>query len=76
MEAGDQRAPDSLSVPQLHEVHSRLCARRQVPGVGQAECLSLCGLLESRGILALKKAKEARLTKVGTERRRLQVNVA
>ncbi|CAK6981328.1 cell division control protein 6 homolog [Scomber scombrus] len=48
----------------LHEVYSRLCAQRQVGGVGQGECLSLCSLLESRGIFALKKAKEARLTKV------------
>ncbi|KAM4611804.1 cell division control protein 6 homolog [Polymixia lowei] len=48
----------------LHEVYCRLCARRQVGGVGQGECLSLCGLLESRGIFALKKAKEARLSKV------------
>ncbi|XP_067441622.1 cell division control protein 6 homolog [Thunnus thynnus] len=48
----------------LHEVYSRLCAQRQVSGVGQGECLSLCGLLESRGIFALKKSKEARLTKV------------
>lgn len=50
--------------PQLHEAYSRLCARRQVSAVGQAECLSLCSLLESRGVFALKKAKEARLTKV------------
>ncbi|XP_014830276.1 PREDICTED: cell division control protein 6 homolog [Poecilia mexicana] len=48
----------------LHEVYSRLCAQRQVSGVGQGECLALCSLLESRGIFALKKAKEARLTKV------------
>lgn len=50
---------------QLHEVYSRLCARRQVSAVGQGECSSLCSLLESRGIVALRKAKEARLTKVG-----------
>ncbi|KAG7258364.1 hypothetical protein CRUP_001719 [Coryphaenoides rupestris] len=54
----------------LHEAYSRLCARRQVGGVAQmggvaqGECLSLCSLLESRGIFALRKAKEARLTKV------------
>ncbi|XP_061536388.1 cell division control protein 6 homolog [Phycodurus eques] len=48
----------------LHEVHSRLCSQRQVGGVSQSECLSLCALLESRGVFALKKAKEARLTKV------------
>lgn len=54
----------SMGLFQLHEVYSRLCARRQVSAVGQGECLSLCSLLESRGIFALKKAKEARLTKV------------
>uniref|UniRef100_A0A3Q3J487 Cell division control protein 6 homolog n=1 Tax=Monopterus albus TaxID=43700 RepID=A0A3Q3J487_MONAL len=48
----------------LHEVYSRLCAQRQVSAAGQGECLSLCSLLESRGIVALKKAREARLTKV------------
>ncbi|KAL6111126.1 cdc6 [Pungitius sinensis] len=48
----------------LHEAYSRLCLRRQVSAVAQSECLSLCGLLESRGIFSLKKAKEARLTKV------------
>ncbi|XP_063739199.1 cell division control protein 6 homolog [Eleginops maclovinus] len=48
----------------LHEVYSRLCAQRQVSAVGQGECLSLCSLLESRGIFSLKKAKEARLTKI------------
>lgn len=51
---------------QLHEVYSRVCSQRQVSAVGQSECLSLCSLLESRGIFALKKAKEARLTKVPT----------
>ncbi|CAL8274237.1 unnamed protein product [Gadus morhua 'NCC'] len=48
----------------LHEVYSRLCTKRQVGGMAQGECLSLCSLLESRGIFALRKAKEARLTKV------------
>ena len=54
---------------QLHEVYSRLCTKRQVGGVAQGECLSLCSLLESRGIFALRKAKEARLTKVRTTQR-------
>lgn len=53
-----------INLGKLHEVYSRLCAQRQVSAVGQGECLALCGLLESRGIFALKKAKEARLTKV------------
>ncbi|XP_077575923.1 cell division control protein 6 homolog [Stigmatopora nigra] len=53
-----------VTLGKLHEVHSRLCTKRQVGGVSQSECLSLCELLESRGVFALKKAKEARLTKV------------
>ncbi|RVE76700.1 hypothetical protein OJAV_G00011280 [Oryzias javanicus] len=53
-----------VGLGKLHEVYSRLCAQRQVSGAGQGECLSLCSLLESRGIFGLKKAKEARLTKV------------
>ncbi|KAJ4918388.1 hypothetical protein JOQ06_003972 [Pogonophryne albipinna] len=56
--------PSPGAVDSLHEVYSRLCSQRQVSAVGQSECLSLCGLLESRGVFALKKAKEARLTKV------------
>ncbi|KAJ3614036.1 hypothetical protein NHX12_017613 [Muraenolepis orangiensis] len=60
------RSGKNKEVPlgKLHEVYSRLCAKRQVGGVGQGECLSLCSLLESRGVFGLRKAKEARLTKV------------
>ncbi|XP_047220344.1 cell division control protein 6 homolog isoform X2 [Girardinichthys multiradiatus] len=53
-----------MNLGKLHEVYSRLCAQRKVSGVCQGECMALCALLESRGIFALKKAKEARLTKV------------
>lgn len=49
---------------QLHEAYSRVCRQQQMAAVAHSECLSLATLLESRGILALKKAKEARLTKV------------
>uniref|UniRef100_A0A673JBC7 Cell division control protein n=1 Tax=Sinocyclocheilus rhinocerous TaxID=307959 RepID=A0A673JBC7_9TELE len=53
-----------VQLGKLCEVYSKLCKQRQVGGVGQTECLSLCSLLESRGIFTLKKAKEARLTKI------------
>ncbi|XP_051532669.1 cell division control protein 6 homolog [Myxocyprinus asiaticus] len=53
-----------VQLGKLCEVYSKLCKQRQVGGVGQTECSSLCSLLESRGIFTLKKAKEARLTKV------------
>ncbi|KAI5101835.1 cell division control protein 6-like, partial [Silurus meridionalis] len=53
-----------IQLGKLCETYSKLCQQRQVSGVGQSECLSLCSLLESRGIFSLKKAKEARLTKI------------
>ncbi|XP_053308954.1 cell division control protein 6 homolog [Spea bombifrons] len=53
-----------VTLGKLHEGYSKVCRKQQMPAVGQSECLSLCQLLESRGILGLKKAKEARLAKV------------
>ncbi|XP_075702060.1 cell division control protein 6 homolog [Rhinoderma darwinii] len=53
-----------VTMGKLYETYSKVCRKQQMTIVGQSECLSLCQLLETRGILALKKAKEARLTKV------------
>ncbi|XP_058257642.1 cell division control protein 6 homolog [Hemibagrus wyckioides] len=53
-----------IQLGKLCETYTKLCQQRQVSGVGQGECLSLCSLLESRGIFSLKKAKEARLAKI------------
>nr|XP_033774774.1 cell division control protein 6 homolog [Geotrypetes seraphini]XP_033774775.1 cell division control protein 6 homolog [Geotrypetes seraphini] len=53
-----------VSLGKLHEVYGKVCRKQQIAAVDQSECLSLSNLLESRGILALKKAKEARLTKI------------
>uniref|UniRef100_A0A8C3KDW5 Cell division control protein 6 homolog n=1 Tax=Calidris pygmaea TaxID=425635 RepID=A0A8C3KDW5_9CHAR len=53
-----------VTLGKLHDAYSQVCRRRQLPAVDQAECLSLVTLLESRGVLELKKAKEARLAKV------------
>ncbi|ESP01899.1 hypothetical protein LOTGIDRAFT_138836, partial [Lottia gigantea] len=48
----------------LHETYRKLCAKRQIAPIDQSEFYSLCELLESRGLMGLKKAKEARLAKV------------
>ncbi|XP_074835157.1 cell division control protein 6 homolog [Carettochelys insculpta] len=53
-----------VTLGKLHEAYSRVCRQQQMAAVTHSECLSLATLLEARGILALKKAKEARLTKV------------
>uniref|UniRef100_UPI00398F6283 cell division control protein 6 homolog n=1 Tax=Pristiophorus japonicus TaxID=55135 RepID=UPI00398F6283 len=48
----------------LHDTYSKVCRQQQMTGADQSECLSLCSLLESRGIIWLKRSKEARLSKV------------
>ncbi|XP_069739062.1 cell division control protein 6 homolog [Phaenicophaeus curvirostris] len=53
-----------VTLGQLHDAYSQVCRRQQLPAVDQAECLSLVTLLESRGVLKMKKGKEARLAKV------------
>ncbi|XP_027714275.1 cell division control protein 6 homolog [Vombatus ursinus] len=53
-----------VTLGKLHEAYSKVCRKQQVAAVDQSECLSLSGLLETRGILGLKKSKETRLTKV------------
>ncbi|XP_027522186.1 cell division control protein 6 homolog [Corapipo altera] len=53
-----------VTLGKLHDTYSQVCRRQQLPTVDQAECLSLVTLLESHGVLELKRAKEARLAKV------------
>lgn len=53
-----------VTLGKLYEAYSSVCHKQQVAAVDQSECLSLSGLLESRGIVGLKKNKESRLTKV------------
>jgi len=48
----------------LYETYCEVCKGRQVPCIGQSELFSLCGLIEARGILSVKKAKQLRLTKI------------
>ncbi|XP_074080077.1 cell division control protein 6 homolog isoform X2 [Macrotis lagotis] len=53
-----------VTLGKLYEAYSKVCRKQQVAAVDQSECLSLSGLLETRGILGLKKSKEIRFTKV------------
>ena len=50
---------------QLHETYCSICKKRQVSQISQEDCLSLCNLLETRGIISMKRAKETRMAKVG-----------
>lgn len=49
---------------QFHEVYIRVCKKQQIPGMDQTEFLSVCNLLESRGMLQVKRSKEVRSSKV------------
>ncbi|XP_033097648.1 cell division control protein 6 homolog [Anneissia japonica] len=53
-----------VTLGKLHETYSKVCKSRHVPPVDQSEFLSLCHLIETRGIIGLKKSKETRLTKI------------
>ncbi|CAH1789591.1 unnamed protein product, partial [Owenia fusiformis] len=48
----------------LHEQYCKICSKRNMTGTDQSEFLSLCGLVESRGIIGIKKGKDTRLTKI------------
>nr|XP_045602307.1 cell division control protein 6 homolog [Procambarus clarkii] len=53
-----------VTLGKFHEVYTRVCKKRQMPNMDQTEFLSVCVLLESRGMLQVKRAKEIRSSKV------------
>ncbi|PSN37791.1 hypothetical protein C0J52_13365 [Blattella germanica] len=53
-----------VTLGKLHEVYKRVCNKKNLMAVDQAEFLSLCQLVETRGILRVQGKKEARLSKV------------
>ncbi|XP_074748160.1 cell division control protein 6 homolog [Strix uralensis] len=65
-----------VTLGKLHDAYSQVCRQQHLPAVDQAECLSLVTLLESRGVLELKRAKEARLAKVSLKMEEVAVEHA
>ena len=53
-----------VELGKLHETYSKVCRRQQIASVDQSEFHSICLLLESRGVVSMKKAKDTRLIKV------------
>jgi cell division control protein 6 len=47
-------------------MYCSVCKKQQISKVSQDDFIGLCKMLEARGILGLKKAKETRLMKVST----------
>ena len=53
-----------VTLGKLQDAYSRVCCQWQLKQEGQTEFVGLCNVLEARGLLGVKKAKETRLTKV------------
>ncbi|KDR09135.1 Cell division control protein 6-like protein [Zootermopsis nevadensis] len=53
-----------VTVGKLHEVYCRICKKKNILSVDQAEFISLCQLVETRGILKVQGRKETRLSRV------------
>ncbi|XP_076647745.1 cell division cycle 6 [Halictus rubicundus] len=56
-----------VTVGRLHEVYKKVCKKRNIHAVDSSEFVSLCSLIETRGILKLMTKKEPRLSKVSLE---------
>lgn len=56
-----------VTLGKLHEVYRRVCSKRNLSAVDQAEFVSLCSLLETRGIIKIVGKKEPRLNKISLE---------
>ncbi|XP_067007942.2 cell division control protein 6 homolog [Anabrus simplex] len=55
------------TVGKLHDVYRRVCVKRNLLAVDQAEFLNLCQLVEMRGAVRVETRKEARLAKVSLQ---------
>lgn len=53
-----------ITLGKFLEVYSRVCKKRNVPTMDQTDFLNICILLEARGMLQVKKAKEIRQAKI------------
>ncbi|KAK3591690.1 hypothetical protein CHS0354_040618 [Potamilus streckersoni] len=53
-----------VTVGKLHEVYRSVCQRQQIDSIDFSELQGITTLLEARGIFGIKKAKEARMSKV------------
>merc|ERR1712106_1134102 len=53
-----------ITLGKFLEVYSKVCKKRNVPTMDQTDFLNICVLLEARGLLQVKKAKEVRQSKI------------
>lgn len=65
-----------ITIGRLHQVYNKVCKKRNLFAVDQAEFVGLCSLIETRGIVRVSGKKEPRLHKVTLEWDEDEVNAA
>uniref|UniRef100_A0A336MA70 Cell division control protein n=1 Tax=Culicoides sonorensis TaxID=179676 RepID=A0A336MA70_CULSO len=65
-----------ITIGRLHDVYKKVCVKRNLLALDQAEFSSLCSLVEVRGIIRILKKKEARLNRVSLQWDEQEVNAA
>ena len=58
------RTVKELTLGKLHEAYVKVCRHKQLKNESECEFVGLCSMLETRGVVSIKKAKETRLMKV------------
>lgn len=56
-----------VTIGRLHDVYKRVCTKKSLYAVDQAEFVGLCSLIETKGILSVSGKKEPRLHKVSLQ---------
>ncbi|XP_043288269.1 cell division control protein 6 homolog [Venturia canescens] len=56
-----------VTISKLHEVYTKVCRKRNIYAVDMSEFVSLCSLIETRGVVRLTTKKEPRLSKVNLQ---------
>jgi len=59
-----ERNTKEVMLGKFHDTYCKICTRRKVSQLGQEDFLGLCNILETRGLLGIKRAKDTRSMKV------------
>ncbi|XP_029204190.2 cell division control protein 6 homolog isoform X1 [Acropora millepora] len=59
-----ERSTKEVVLGKFHDTYCKICSKRKVSQLGQEDFLGLCNILETRGLLGIKRAKATRMMKV------------
>jgi len=58
------RKQKEVTMSRLHETYSKVCKKRNMTSAGLSETVTMASLLESRGFLSIKSAKQTKDSKI------------